>query len=76
MDGGTEGVTPVAISLCVDDITAQSNQCAILPSKIQWHGGNGKALLNLGFIIIALVSLVVVILCAYLRGSDEHRSQA
>src|SRR5215469_3646829 len=79
LDAGIEGVTPVAIGLCVDDITAQSNQCAILSIEIQRHRSNLKASFDLRFIIVdlvALVSLVVVILCAYLRGSYEHRSQA
>src|SRR5215469_18760189 len=76
LDAGIEGVTPVAIGLCVDDITAQSNQCAILSIEIQRHRSNLKASFDLRFIIVDLVSLVVVILCAYLRGSDEHRSQA
>src|SRR5580765_7497136 len=75
-NSGIEGVTPIAIPLCVDDITTQSNQRPILSLEIQWHGSNRKALFNLGFIIIVLILLVVVILCAYLRGSDKHRSQA
>src|SRR5215813_5284780 len=73
-DRGIECVTPVAIPLCVDDITAQSNQRSILSIEIQWHRSNRKALFNLGFIVVALISLVVVILCLYLRGFDEHRS--
>src|SRR6476660_1792083 len=75
-DRGIEGVTPIAIPLCVHDVTAKSNQRPILSIEIQWHRSNRKALFNLGFIVIALFSLVVVILCTYLRGSNEHRSQA
>src|SRR6516162_1098066 len=42
---GIEGVTPIAIPRRIDNVTAQSNQPAILSNKIQWHGGNRKALL-------------------------------
>ena len=71
---GIEGVTPVAIPHCVDDITAQSDQRAILSLETQGHGSNCKTLFNLGFIIAALIPLVVVILCANLRGSDKQMS--
>ncbi len=74
-DSRIEAVTPVAIHLRINDITAQSNQRAILSLQIQGHGSNRQALFDLGFIIVALIPLVVVILCAYLGGSDKHRSQ-
>src|SRR5579863_4421686 len=59
----TEGVTPVAIRLRVDDITAQSDQRGIFSIKVQGHGCNPKTLLNLGFI----VSLVAIIFGAHSR---------
>src|SRR5260370_31502486 len=45
-------VTPVAIPLGVDVITAQSNQRAIVSLEIQVHGSNRTALFDLGFIIV------------------------
>jgi hypothetical protein len=43
---GASTVATIAVALCVDDVAAESNECAVFSDQIQRNGGNCESLFD------------------------------
>jgi hypothetical protein len=62
----TRRVAAVAVAHYIDDAASQSNERAVLPLHVQWHGGYIETTLNQGFLTL--------ITGFGLTGSDSPRT--